>query len=68
MRDILAGGILSAARSPSLLGPVRKPRPRRRSLRATPGRLRSGTCVATIQPGQLTSPTLKFGFASLAVH
>lgn len=68
MRDILAGGVLTPAHIPNLLGPARKPRPRRRIVRTAASRIRKGKCISTIQPGQLASPFLTFGFPSLALH
>ena len=69
MRDILAGGILVTADALSPLS--RKPAysRRRRAVRKIAA-VRSAPKVTCndVQPGQLVSPLLKFGFPSLAVH
>ncbi len=69
MRDILAGGILT---TPSVTVLVAKTSPYSR--RRRPTRARDGVRpvppppVSAVQPGQLASPFLKFGFPSLALH
>lgn len=69
MRDVLAGGIL-VTRDATVLAPCRSPFARRRRLT----RSRDGVCAlppppsSAVQPGQLASPFLKFGFPSLSLH
>lgn len=69
MRDILAGGIL-VTRDATVLGRCKSPCSRRRRLT----RARDGVGPvppppsSAVQPGQLASPFLKFGFPSLAMH
>ncbi len=69
MRDVLAGGILV---TPAALGPVspRNVHARRRRIArpAVSPRLAWTPRSSPVQPGQLASPLLKFGFPSLALH
>lgn len=69
MRDILAGGIL-IARETTLLDARKSPLSRRRRLtRARDGvRPVPPPPSSAVQPGQLASPFLKFGFPSLSLH
>ena len=69
MRDILAGGIL-VTRDVTAMLMHKSPYARRRR----PTRARDGVRPvppppsSAVQPGQLASPFLKFGFPSLALH
>lgn len=69
MRDILAGGILDV-RDWTVLDVRKAPLSRRRR----PTRARDGVRPmppppsSAVQPGQLASPFLKFGFPSLSLH
>lgn len=69
MRDILAGGIL-ITHGATVLDGRKSPLARRRRLT----RARDGVCPvppppsSAVQPGQLASPFLKFGFPSLSLH
>lgn len=70
MRDILAGGVLVThdavdLDSARVVYSRRRSRPRPRDIVRIAATIPAIPCV---QPGQLVSPLLKFGFPSLAVH
>ena len=71
MRDILAGGslVLTGSR-PQFFRLPAKPRRRLARRGRQPGLRSNRSPIAdvAVQPGQLASPHLKFGFPSLAVH
>lgn len=68
MRDILAGGILRTHEG--VCGPRRKALPRRRRIDQNRPGFQTAPVPpkAAVQPGQLASPLMLFGFPSLAVH
>lgn len=69
MRDVLAGGILVTS---TALGPIPRrtvfARRRRIARPAVNLRLAPTPRSSPVQPGQLASPLLRFGFPSLALH
>ena len=72
MRDILSGGVFlnfpAVAVSNSVRANAVRPHRRVGSRRVTARRLRRTPHVVAIQPGQLVSPHIKFGFPSLLMH
>lgn len=68
MQDILAGGILVTPDAITLVSRKAAYRRRRVERGRTVARRVSSVTSSMVQPGQLASPFLKFGFPSLAMH
>jgi hypothetical protein len=69
MRDILAGGVL-AIPDATVIVSRKAAYARRRSVKRGKSAVRASPNAPCnhVQPGQLASPFLKFGFPSLALH
>ena len=67
MRDVLAGGILVIGEKAETLSPTNALPRRRRTERTRTAPVWTAPC-SKVQPGQLTSPFLKYGFPSVALH
>ena len=72
MRDVLAGGILVRSGSPAQPSLVKKVLPRRPGTlglrRVALRRPHVPMHKVVVQPGQLASPHMAFGYPSLAMH
>ena len=69
MRNILAGGILVTPGAPMLVSGKPAYTRRRNPALARPAiRRKLRAPCSHVQPGQLASPYLRFGFPSLALH